>query len=336
MLYVTKDKNMGRKEEIEKQKKERLGLEKYNNQGCLMKIVEYNSTRNVIVEFQDEWKRKVPTTWQNFNIGGIKNPHIYERIGLETYNNQGSLMKIVEYNNASDLTIEFQDEYKTQIKTIWCAFKAGEIKNPYYPSVCGVGIVGNKYKTYIDGRNIKEYIIWNSMIQRCYSKKEKNKYPTYKDATCCKEWLLFENFYEWLHDQENFEKWYNGERWAVDKDILVKGNKIYSPDTCCLVPPNVNILFTKCNNSRGDYPIGIYYNKQINKYHASLSMNILYGKKYIRQLGDYPTAKDAFYLGYKPAKEKYIKQVAQKEYDKGNITKICYDAMMNYQVEITD
>ena len=259
-----------------------------------------------------------------------------ERLGLEKYNKQGCLMKIVEYNSTSDITIEFQDKYKTQKKTIWCAFKNGEIKDDYYPSVCGVGIIGDKYQKYIKGKMIKEYVTWYDMIYRCYDEKIKNKYKTYQNVSCCEEWLLYENFYKWLHSQENFDKWLNGHRWCLDKDILIKGNKIYSPNACCLVPPIINNLFTKCDNLRGNYPIGVTFDKRINKYHAVVSMDIVYQRQYTRQLGDYPTPEDAFYLGYKPAKEAYIKQVAKEEYKKGNITEKCYNAMMNYQVEITD
>ena len=117
-----------------------------------------------------------------------------ERLGLEKYNKQGCLMKIVEYNSTSDITIEFQDKYKTQKKTIWCAFKNGEIKDDYYPSVCGVGIIGDKYQKYIKGKMIKEYVTWYDMIYRCYDEKIKNKYKTYQNVSCCEEWLLYENF----------------------------------------------------------------------------------------------------------------------------------------------
>lgn len=173
------------------------------------------------------------------------------------------------------------------------------------------------------------------MLQRCYDIKYQNRYPTYQDVTCCNEWLLFENFYEWLHSQENFDKWYNGKRWEVDKDILIKGNKLYSPNTCCLVSPKINCLFTKCNIVRGEYPIGVTYDKKSMRYEARISIsNNGNGKS--RSQGEYPTPEDAFYLGYKPYKEKYIKQIAQEEYDKGNISTQCYKAMINYKVEITD
>ena len=145
--------------------------------------------------------------------------------------------------------------------------------------------------------------------------------------------MSYENFYEWLHKQENFNEWYNGDGWAVDKDILVKGNKVYSPETCCLVPQNVNVLFVTQKNNRGNLPIGVYYHKNQNKYIAQ------YNNKYLKNsqtyLGSYDNSLEAF-MEYKIYKENLIKTIAQKEYEKGNITQKCYEAMMRYEVEITD
>lgn len=249
-------------------------------------------------------------------------------------NYQSCLMKIVEYKNNRNVIVEFQDKYKAMTHTNYQAFLKGSVKNPYYPSVYGVGIIGNKYPTNIGGESTKEYESWRGMLRRCYDEKFKKTELTYKEAICCDEWLLFENFYEWLHSQFNFDKWYDNDGWAIDKDILVKGNKKYSPEVCCLVPQNVNSLFVKRDNYRGDLPLGISLNTGGNitrPYEASVFTSNK--RKYI---GIYETPEKGFYLGYKPEKETIIKQVAQEEYSKGNITKQCYEAMMNYEVEITD
>lgn len=255
------------------------------------------------------------------------------RLGEENYNYQGCLMKIVEYFMASNIFVEFQDNYKAKVHADYKAFKNGGIKNPYYPEVYGHGMVGQKYKAYENGKDVKEYKIWHSMLQRCYDDTTKEKYHYYNNVLCCDDWLLYENFYEWLHKQENFEKWFNGKRWAIDKDILIKGNKIYSPEFCSLVPPNVNSLFTKRQSERGQYPIGVYYNKKEFTYKAQCN-NPFEGNKRIG-LGSYKTPIEAF-NAYKKYKEHIIKQVAITEYAQGNITERCYEAMMTYEVEITD
>lgn len=254
----------------------------------------------------------------------------HERMFEERMNYQSCIMRIVEYNNYDDIVVEFQDDYRTRVRTSYKHFINGNIKNPYYPSVYGVGIVGNKYFNWVNKKATKEYDAWKQMLRRCYDQKLKEKYPTYKDVTCCKEWLLYENFYEWLHSQPNFNKWLNGDRWEVDKDVLDKRNKIYSPENCYLVPHNVNTLFTKHDAGRGSLPVGITKNS---KGFSVRCNNPLTG---IREyLGTYKTIKESFGV-YKYYKEDIIKQVAQKEYDENNITERCYKAMMNYKVEITD
>ena len=148
--------------------------------------------------------------------------------------------------------------------------------------------------------------------------------------TCCSDWLYYENFYEWIHSQDNFDRWLNGKRWEIDKDIILKGNKIYSPETCFLVPHNVNCLFLKSKASRGKMPIGVTKNDDAYESHCN---NPLTGE--IGYIGSSSTIEGAFLI-YKKYKEKLIKQVAQIEYGKNNITKECYNAMLKYEVEITD
>lgn len=256
-----------------------------------------------------------------------------ERLGSEIVNYQGCIMKVIDYINSDNVIIEFQDNHHEHIKTTWNTFKKGNVKNHYIPNICNIGMIGSKYPSVINGKRTKEYAIWNSMITRCYTKtiiNGENHYHRYEEVDICKEWLCYENFYEWMHSQSNFDKWILLDKGAVDKDILIKGNKVYSPETCCLVPQNVNTLFIKANKSRGKYPIGVTYKTRDKVFEAQCNVN---GKE--TYLGRRATPEQAFLL-YKPFKENLIKQIAQEEYDKGNITKQCYDAMMNYEVEITD
>ena len=251
-----------KKEIIEKQKENRLGEEKINYQKCPMIIVKYNRSDDIVVEFQDKYKGLVHTSYYNFLKGKVKNPN--HALGEERYNNQGCLMKIVEYGGYGDIVVEFQDKHMARVHTAYNNFLKGGVKNPYCYNIYEVGAIGVKYPITRNKIMTKEYDTWRGMLRRSFSK-EYN--PAYEGVTCCEEWLLYENFYEWLHSQENFDKWLNGKRWAVDKDILKKGNKIYSPETCCLVPQNVNNLFTKHNISRGNLPIGV--NKNGDGYRAA-------------------------------------------------------------------
>lgn len=314
----------------------RLGEKRYNKQGYLMVVTEYNNAHDVLVEFQDEYKTKVRCAWQWFDKGKVNNPIVFEhRLGEEGTNKQGSLMKIVRYGDANDIDVEFLDDFHYRTcNTTYNAFVDGRIKNPYYPDVLNVGMIGSKYPSRENGKVTKEYKVWNAMLKRCFDKKLKNKNPTYKDVTCCNEWLLFENFYEWLHNQENFDKWLNGERfeWCLDKDIICKGNKNYSPNTCCLVPNTVNTLFVKCNATRGKLPIGVAFDSKSGLYMARCHNPF---ERKLKTIGRYSTIEEAFYA-YKNYKENIIKKIANIEYTKGNITEKCYNGMLSYKVEITD
>lgn len=250
------------------------------------------------------------------------------RLEEENYNNQGCLMKIVIYNNALDIVVEFQDSYKERVSTNYDNFLNGKVKNQYYPSVFGVGMIGSEYPSKVNGKMTKEYTTWRNMLMRCFDVKYKEAHPAYKNVTCCDEWLLFENFYEWLHSQENFDKWFDGKYWALDKDIIIKGNKIYSPNVCCLVPANVNVLFTQ--KPKRNLPVGIYKNG--NGYTARCD-NLLIGKT--EKLGTHQTVENAF-NAYKIYKEDLIKEIAKIEYSNGNIIESCYKSMMLYVVEIND
>lgn len=254
-----------------------------------------------------------------------------ERLNSETITNQGYVAKCIIYNNARDVVAEFQDSYKARVHTSWEKFNSGDVSNPYHPNIYG-GIIGNKYPSFLNDQRNKECYTWSNMLIRCFDEQFKTNHPTYKESMCCDEWLYYEKFYEWIHTQENFENLLkSNKKIALDKDIIIKHNRIYSPETCCLVPDNINSLFVKRDNDRGKYPIGVTRRSKDDAFVARCS--IQNGKRL--HLGSYSTPEQAF-LAYKRCKESIIKKVAEEEYAEGNITKRCYDAMMCYEVEITD
>lgn len=311
--------------------KDRTGETKLNNQGLTMRILSYYGANHIDVVFEDNYIAR-NVTYQNFKKGNILNHNIKRNrkaeyvIGEIVKNYQGCDAQLAKFNNTNNVIVKFLDEYSCEIKTRFWTFKEGKVRNPYFPSVCGVGIIGNKYKI-----PSKEYYAWADMIKRSYDSKTKKKHQSYKNVSCCDEWLLYENFYEWLHKQENFNQWYTGDKWCVDKDILKKNNLIYCPEYCCLTSNKVNCLFEKNRSTRGKYPIGVHFHKASGKYQSSCKdgdcKNIY--------LGLFDTPKDAFYA-YKNKKEYLIKNVAKEEYEKGNITYNCYKAMMQYEVCIED
>lgn len=321
------------KERREQICKERLGLICENNKNEKFEIIEYNGYDDILIQFLDEHQCTKHTNWTNICSGKVRNPH-HNREGTCGINNQQCNMKIIRYYSNSDIIVEFQDEWKAQVHTRWDHFISGSVKNPYYPTVYGRGITGNKYITYENGKNTKEYHAWYNLFIRCYDNElhNKGKNRAYINCEISSEWNLYENFYDWIHNQNNYNKWLNSNDWDIDKDILQKHNKIYGGDKCVLVPKLVNELFLRNEWNRGKYPIGVTYRPSLNTYISRCENPLTKKREY---LGDFKSPEQAF-MAYKARKEDIIKQVANQEYARKNITYDCYNAMINYKVDITD
>lgn len=245
----------------------------------------------------------------------------------------GYTIIIVEDNGYNDLIVEFQDKYKAKVHRSYKEFKNGNIKNPYHPSVYNVGYFGvGKYKAKENGIVSKEYDEWKGVLRRCYNEKEREKSPTYKDAYICEEWHNFQVFAEWW--EENIYEC-RGEKMQLDKDIFIKNNNIYSPETCLIVPQRINQLFNKSkNNKKNNLPIGVFDNpNRIGVGYCARCRIYENEKSKSVYLGLYNTPEEAF-LVYKNFKENYIKQVAD-EYEK-LIPRELYKAMYEYEIEIDD
>lgn len=241
----------------------------------------------------------------------------------ENYNKFGSKMILLEYRKYDDCDVLFEDYNFIVKNTRYDHFKDKSLKCPFEARIFNKGFMGHGKYSYKSHRLI--YSVWCHMLERCYDDKYKEKYPTYKDCKVCEEWLNFQNFAKWY--EENYYEIPN-EKMCLDKDILIKGNIVYSPETCLIVPNNINVLFTKSNKIRGDCPLGVSYRKDSNKFKACCNIK---GKRI--NLGSFSTKEEAF-KHYKIAKEKAIKEIADKY--KNQIPKKLYDAMYNYEVEITD
>ena len=231
---------------------------------------------------------------------------------------------MLKYNGSKDVEIQFlKTGYRkvAEMKEV----RSGEIKDPYSPSVHGVGILGTKYPATVNGVKTKEYDLWCGMLQRCYSDAYKKKRPTYEGCKCSDNFLHYEYFYEWCHKQVGF----NNEGWHLDKDLLIKGNKVYSEDSCVFIPAEINSLLIKCTASRGKHLIGVSWHNTKKAFVAKVNKNK--GKR--EYLGCFKTEIEAF-NAYKTAKESFVKEQANKW--KGKIDNRAYNALMNYQVEITD
>ncbi len=204
-----------------------------------------------------------------------------------------------------------------------CGCNNNGLSNVRKTLVCGVG--RNDISEPIrDGRKNKPfYRIWLSMIYRCYTSNSGSHNATYQNCYVCDEWLYLSNFKKWFDD--NYVEGYH-----LDKDILVKGNKTYSPDTCCFVPPIVNSLAIRNHSHRGKCPVGVYYKKADKCFVATM-----------RYRGVLVTvcrssSMDEAFEAYKIAKEKYIKAIADECYSNGEISTIIHEALLRMKINKRD
>ena len=254
-----------------------------------------------------------------------------DRTGEKGINTFGSEMIIIEYRKENDIDVYFP-EYDWTFKGVkYINFKNGNIKCPYERRYFGIGYLGEgKYKVSENGKRTRVYDTWYRMLERCYSEKYHEKEPAYIGYKVCEEWHNFQNFAKWY--KENYYE-IEGERMHLDKDILVKGNKIYSTETCIFVPHRINVLFTKRQNDRGESVIGTSPTKN-GKYQVHCNLiNPETGKSKCEYLGICETQEKAFEV-YKEFKERYIKKVAN--YYKDKIPSKLYDSLYNYEVDIND
>jgi len=232
--------------------------------------------------------------------------------------------KVLKYNDYYEVEIQFlKTGYETAVRLD--SIKSGSVKDPYLPSVYGVGILGIKYPSKVNGRNTKEYDLWYSMLRRCYSDNFKKRRPTYEGCEVSDKFKSYEYFYEWCHSQIGF----GVDGWHLDKDLLVKGNKEYSEYSCVFLPSEINMVLVKHTPSRGKHPIGVSWYSKSKTFIAQVNKN----KGKPENLGYFKTEIEAFNT-YKTAKESFVKEQAEKW--KGKIDERAYEALMDYEVEITD
>lgn len=171
------------------------------------------------------------------------------------------------------------------------------------------------------------YNKWTSILERCYSKKHAKKRPSYQGCTVSNDWLYYANFKQW------FDK-HCIEGCALDKDLLVKGNKHYSAETCLFVPQFINSLLVNRALDRGPYMIGVSKDKRPERSARPYGAKV-YDNQECVYLGSYATEEEAF-LAYKNKKEQVIQSCAVKYKKSGAISDKVYHALVAYRVERED
>ena len=236
--------------------------------------------------------------------------------------------KVLKYNDSGNVEIQFVTTGYEMVVGLG-HIRNGLIKDRLSPSVFGVGILGTKYPTRVNGVKTKEYGLWVRMLERCYGDGYKKKQPTYEGCEVSDKFKSYEYFYGWCQDQIGFTNDGNGNPFHLDKDLLIRGNKVYSESTCVFIPSEINAILTKCTASRGKYLIGVSWSITNKAFVAQVNKN----KGKPEHLGFFKTEIEAF-NAYKEAKEAFVKEQAEKW--KSQIDYRAYEALMNYQVDIDD
>ncbi len=236
--------------------------------------------------------------------------------------NDCGFYQIVLANNLDRMKAVFLDT-NTEVWVSADQVDNGTVLDRYFPTVCGVGYLGDYSTLDQYGNPSKEYTTWRGMLDRCYGNKELEAY---------KYCIVSEEF----HNASYFKDWYNTQVGAhrdgfhLDKDILSEDCKVYAEDTCVLVPQEVNAFFIRPKKKGTQkYPTGVSYNDklQTKPYTAKYSN----GKDLIETYHDNEWSA---FLAYKQAKENRAKELAEKW--RGQIDNRVYEKLINYKVLLTD
>ena len=228
--------------------------------------------------------------------------------------NENCQVKVIQYVDRKNVLIEFQDKHKYQTYVQAGHLVRGAVRNPFKPSVCGIGYTGvGCYTPKVNGKHTQVYSVWRSMFNRCYNPNQSEKNSTYQDCEVCEQW----------HDFQVFAKWYESQPFSnlgyeIEKDLLIEGNRVYSPATCLLAPKAINSLFRGHKKNDENMPMGVY--KRSNGY---LSMVRIDGV--LINLGVFSDIEGAS-KAYQKAKKEYAKQKALEWQDR--IDKRLFDALI--------
>lgn len=325
--YVDKtSRNMVAKKVKEKAREKHLGTKYITKQGYEVTVVEYIDNSNVWIEFEDGSRKKVYMDNLKRGLVGKDDHFATQALGQVFTDIHGYKATVVKYVRAKEVYVQFECGRLGMFD--YGNLKKGAFENPWHPTIAGVGYFGfGEYKKASTKVDRNAYRRWTNMIKRCYDERELKKRPSYEKVTVCEEWHNFQNFAKWYED--NYYE-VEDEQMDLDKDILLKGNTVYSPETCCFVPHNINILMAyRRSNRKNGNPVRV--NKKSKNCYQVMCQNPHTRK--VEHVGTAKTPEEGFII-YKKAKEQYIREVA--EIYKERIPDKIYKAMLSYKIEITD
>lgn len=163
-------------------------------------------------------------------------------------------------------------------------------------------VKGNWIKSYTSSSDTAQIIshtrgsvLWKSVVARTNKDGTHRKSrPTYEN--CRNLFETYNTFVDWCNMQYGYmHKEDSGRYWSLDKDLLVPGNKDYSPETCLFMPNKVNSIFSGKKKDNG-LPLGVsklQHDRPGFKYKCGSGSTEIWGK--------HPTPQGA-HMGWQAAK----------------------------------
>lgn len=275
--------------------------------GETVTVVQAGAYHDIVVEYEDGFQLK--TDRGCCRSGRIRRLWADDKIGYKFTTNSGWVGEIVEYNNAFDVLVKWQDGSMSRETT--ANIQSGSIKPLNQPIKYGLGYFGigrfvpNSYAT---GNKVDEkiYDFWGRMFTRCYNPRELNKdrTATYRDAFVDEYFYNLQNFAEWALQEGNWM--HHG--MELEKDLFGDG-KLYSPNNCCFLPGNINKFLMETKLSWGSYPVGVNVIMPKPGTNATIGYVARCNNGNKREyLGFFKTPKQAFFA-YKKRKEEVAKEL---------------------------
>jgi len=251
------------------------------------------------------------------------------KVGDTFQSTSGNTYTVIENLADCKSKVKFNDEFGYEVITDNTNVCKGSLKNPYYRKLFGKGYFGvGPYKSKLGPGsqgypNTKEYMAWINMLSRCYYDKytfRTTGNKVYDDAEVCDEWLNFQTFAKWFTEKHDYTQLKERDiKVALDKDILGEGSKLYSPETCALVPVEINSALIGCSKvMTGNYCVK--YNKLKN---GTYSLSLNKPDKTVVRISDLKSPEDCFneYIKHKKVilielANKYKHVIEQNVYDK--------------------
>ena len=232
---------------------------------------------------------------------------------------RGGDVTVLAIDGYSKILVRFNDSNAHEVTTDAGILMKGNVKNPYTPMCCGVGYIG--VGEFTSKKHALAYAAWRDMLRRCYDSKVQDKMPTYVGCSVHLDWHNFQNFAKWYTRHDYYDMGYH-----LDKDLLIRGNKIYSKDTCSLVPARINTILTNLSSSKSKKLTGVTYQEDKGLFQARIRNSGI-----VRNLGFFETEIEA-HNAYVKGKERIVKMVAlEHRYD---MEESVFKSLMDWRFEL--